>query len=934
MQLVLKRCLLTVLLLAGVSLGIYSQDPSLKSKYTKEHPLIYTDAWDLWPYVFLDDTGNPTGFNVDLLKMLFEELGIAYEIHLKPTEKALDDLFNGRSTLMLGIMARFHDHDHVHYGNKTIQLFTHSVAHPKDEPTTVHTLNDLSKEEVIVHTGSFSHHMMIDHGWGDNALPQGDMEKAVQLVSTDGHGQVLWNTMSLKWLMHKYHTDNLALEPVSMPSGDYRFMSSDEQLLKALDDTYSRLKADDRLHSVEHKWFYPESEPEAGVPRWTWMLVGAIGLVALILIAGILGYHFRERRVTRESRQRNARLALVLKTCKVNVWVYDVLKKSFIWYGNDARTQRTYTRDEFATYFRGDGFQQVSSGIARLMRRELKQLHLQVDGRDIDDRQPNTYLIYLSVLRTDYTHPTAIIGTEVEITSEYERQQHAEQLMHRYQAVFNNAMVDMVYYDSHGRIVNMNARAQSTFQMPLDMVLKEGVYLSDILSPSEFDISDFAHRDLFYSTLFIDYSNERRLESRQRKDNIIYELQLVPVYGDKHQLLGVFGSGREVTEVAKTYDLARRGVEQLRVSVKELFDNIDNINYAMRVGGVRIVSYSPVTHLFTINQRMHVAQYVLTQQRCISFTDNQSMGPVMHALRLMDRCINAPVDLEVRSSLRLPGGGHLWLQIHMFPTVDANGMVTEYTGICRDTTDLKHTEHMLQLETEKAQGIEQVKTQFLHNMCFEIRTPLDIVVKSAEQFEQQHTPEEEERFIADIKTNSAYLLKLINDILFLSRLDANMVEINVSDTDFAQVFEGFCIQAWQERQRPDVRYVVESPYNQLVVSIDVTNVGRVIGQLVSNAVEHTYKGFVRARYEYVGGNLIIVVEDSGEGIPADKLPHVFDRFNGTSDKESTGLGLPISKELVTQLGGTIEVRSEEGKGTSVWVTLPCNAIAIEHKTNI
>ena len=932
--LMLKRCLLTVLLLAGVSLGIYSQDPSLKSRYTQEHPLVYTDAWDLWPYVFLDESGNPTGYNVELLKMIFEELDIPYEIHLKPTERALEDLFEGRATLMLGMVASFHDHERVSYGKNVIQLFTHSVAHPREVPATVHGLEDLSKEQVIVHTGSFSHHLMMDHGWGDNALPQDDMDKAIQLVSTEGHGQVLWNTMSLKWLMYKYHTGNLVLDPVDMPSGDYRFMSSDPQLLKALDDTYSRLKAENRLHPLERKWFYPEDVPEAGVPRWIWLVVAGIGLVALILILSSLFYHFRERRLTREGRQRNTRLALILKTCKVNIWVYDVLKKSFIWYGNDARAKRTYTRDEFATYFIGDGFQQVFSGIERLMRRDLQQLRLQVGGRDIDDRQPHTYLINLSVLHADHTHPTAIIGTEIDVSDECERQQHAEQLMHRYQAVFNNAMVDMVYYDGQGRIVNMNARAQRTFKMPIGEVLKEDVYLSDILDPSEFDISDFDHRDMFYSTLFIDYSTERSLKSRRRKDYAIYELQLVPVYGDNHQLLGAFGSGREVTEVAHTFDLARRGVERLRVAMKELSDNINNINYAMQVGGVRIVSYSPVTHLFTINHRMHVAQYVLTQQRCINLTDSESMGQVMHALRLMDRRLNVPVDLEVRSTLRLSGCKHLWLQIHMFPTVDSNGVVTEYTGICRDTTELKHTEHMLQLETEKAQSIEQVKAQFLHNMCFEIRTPLDVVVKSAEQFEQQHTPEEEERFIADIKTNSAYLLKLINDILFLSRLDANMVEINVSDTDFAQVFEGFCVQAWQERQRPEVRYVVESPYNQLVVSIDVANVGRVIGMLVGNAVEHTSKGVVSARYEYIGGKLIIIVEDTSEGISADKLPHIFDRFNGSSGMEGTGLALPISKELVTQLGGTIDVRSEVNKGTTVWVTLPCPAVTIEHKTNI
>ena len=507
--------------------------------------------------------------------------------------------------------------------------------------------------------------------------------------------------------------------------------------------------------------------------------------------------------------------------------------------------------------------------------------------------------------------------------------------MHRYEAIFNNAMVDMVYYDSTGRILSMNGRAQETFKMPIDAVLAEGVHLSDILNPDDFDISDFAHRDIFYSTLYLDYSKEKHLNSRKRQGQIAYELQLVPVYGDNHQLLGAFGTGREVTEVALNFRRAREGVIQLRDAMKELSDNINNINYALQVGGVRMITYSPQTHMLTINHRMHEAQYVLSQQRCISMTDDDSLRQVMRGFRTMDRQLNIPVTCEVRSNLRLPGGKNLWLQVMLFPTVGENGTVTEYSGICRDTTDVKHTEHMLQLETEKAQEVEQVKNKFLHNMCYEIRTPLDTVVNSAERFELEHSPEEEEQYIHDIKDNASYLLNLINDILFLSRLDAKMVEINVEPTDFAQTFDIRCEQAWMNGRKEGVNYIAENQYEKLVVNIDENNVGRIMTQIIENSVKYTVLGTVRARYEYIGGRLIIVVEDTGEGIPADKLPHIFERFNDTSaDMRGTGLGLPICYELAAQLGGTIEVNSERGKGTTVWIIIPCEASVVEHKKEI
>ena len=75
--------------------------------YTREHPLVYEDAWDLWPYVYLNDKGQPEGYNIDMLQLLLKELDIPYVIRLKPTSEALEDLKAGRSDLMLGMVASY-----------------------------------------------------------------------------------------------------------------------------------------------------------------------------------------------------------------------------------------------------------------------------------------------------------------------------------------------------------------------------------------------------------------------------------------------------------------------------------------------------------------------------------------------------------------------------------------------------------------------------------------------------------------------------------------------------------------------------------------------------------------------------------------------------------------------------------------------------------
>ena len=96
----------------------------------------------------------------------------------------------------------------------------------------------------------------------------------------------------------------------------------------------------------------------------------------------------------------------------------------------------------------------------------------------------------------------------------------------------------------------------------------------------------------------------------------------------------------------------------------------------------------------------------------------------------------------------------------------------------------------------------------------------------------------------------------------------------------------------------------------------------------TNAVQYTEKGSVNVRYDYLGDNLIVSVEDTGRGIPKSSLSNIFERFV-TGANNGAGLGLSICHELIQRLGGTININSDEGKGTIVWFSIPCQALEIE-----
>ena len=894
-------------------------------EFDERHPLVYEDAWDLWPYAFLNEKGEPVGYNVDLLTMIFKRLDIPFTIHLKPTNEALRDLKEGRSDLMLGMDAHFHD-EFAFYGRTVVHLFTHSVVHQKGSPATIKTVSDLSRHRVIVHEGSFSHHLMIERGWERNAEGFNDMKEAIQAASLDPTREIVWNTMSLKWLIHKFQISNLELSPVDIPHGEYKFMSNNRQLLVKMDSIYARLNAEEKLQPLQNKWFYPEIK-ESGIPDWVWKIAAAVAFLVLCSLVYYLFYHYREKKLTKDLRKTNDRLALILQTSGTRIWTYDTRTKTFTWMDENAQPLEDYTPLDISRQYQKDDIEQAFEAMDRLI--EGSEERLSVELRGSKDGQPRDYVMSMAVFHRDKNgKPLVLIGTRNDITEEKQQQRRSKDIMLRYQAIFDTVMVGMAFYDENGVMTAVNEKAASTFHTTPEAVIGQHLTIADILGTDDIDLDHF--ETMHFTRIANQADNEQAFKKPESKGKEFFEMQLTPVYNNSHKLLGIYGTGREVTEVADSYNRLQQNMKKLEAANKEVTDYIQNINFAMKVGGIRLVNYSPTTHMLTIFDEIGHPAYELTQARAFMLVCEKDKPKAHHILNSMDNGTASPVNLTVQATIRVKQDRPLCLQFHFVPIINADGTPDNYIGMCRDVSELRQTERELEKETIKAQEVEVVKDAFLRNMSYEIRTPLNTVVGFAELFELPHSLEDEAVFVSEIKSNSRELLKLINNILFLSRLDAHMIEIKPQPVDYAQMFEGSCTNSWAGLQQPGVSYVVENPYQQLVVDIDAQNVGVILEQIIANACQNTTSGSVRARIDYIGDQLVLAVDDTGCGITEDFLPSIFDRFT-TGANSGTGLGLSICHELVTQMGGTINIKSTVGKGTTVWVALPCKATEIVRK---
>lgn len=920
-QILLTMTALCVLALTEGRAQTYNSD---SLHFTEEHPLVYEDAWDLWPYAFLEN-GVPTGYNVELMKMIFEEMKIPYVIKLKDTQNALEDLRDGKSDVMLGMKAFFHD-DYAQYGRAVIDLFTHSVVYKKGEPHTIRQTGDLANYRVVVHAGSFSHHLMEQQGWEQNAIPMNDMKIAILKAMTEKSEPILWNTMSLKWLIRQFGAENLTLKPTDMPHGEYRFMANNTQLLALLDSTYAHLQSKDAIRHLQNRWFYPE-RVETGIPSWVWYVANMLVVVFIITIAYYLFYKVRERRVTRKIRRQNSRLAMTLKASGVRIWTYNIKHQTVTWYDASGENRHEYTLLQFFGNYSSTELDKIMRALTILSEQKAENIELTIRvPSDVNSKVMCDYAIQLSVFRRNrFGNPTVIIGTRNDISQDRQRQQRAKDALRRYHAIFDSVMVDMTYFNKEGYLTDLNDNACRTFGIPEKNVAGRQITMYSLYQLSQ-DYFQAASQEPFYASI-------KRYVPEQ--GDVWYELKLEPMTDDEGQPLGYYGTGRKVTELVHNYHLRKDALRRQKEANRAERHYIENINYTLKVGGMRFASYHPENHILTIYSSINKVQSQLTQTRALHFLHQDSMKTALRILNEMDKRTKSPIDVTLKTKLRQRQGRNLFIQLSMVPMTDEAGNVREYFGICRDVSELKTTEEQLEIETTRAQEVETIKNAFLHNMNYEIRTPLNSIVGFAEFFQMPHEPQDEPVFISEIKNNSDSLLKLINNILFLSRIDAHMIEIKTAPTDLAMIFEGMCVTYWdsfRDKQSSSTRLLVENHYQRMVLEIDSQNIGHIVEQLIANAAQFTKEGTVCASYEYTGDHLIVSVEDTGEGIDEQLLGHIFERFS-TGANNGTGLGLSICHELVGLMNGTINIKSKQGKGTTVWFTIPCKALEIERTSN-
>ena len=666
----------------------------------------------------------------------------------------------------------------------------------------------------------------------------------------------------------------------------------------------------------------------------------ALSAVLLVVILVVVLYNRVYMRRANEAnarrKEQNAHLALVLQAGRLRIWKYLPATRHYLFLSEEGTMEQRYNPIDFQQFFEHDDFERLRTAIFDICEGKQNSAVLTLVSNAKDDAFLRHYEMTVSVDRRDSRgRVTSILGIQHDVTDEYRRLETVNQLLLRYHTVFSTSLVDMLYYDNKGVLQDINERACQAFGVPNrkyvlnnKFLLKNNPFFADLSLETMDNTRTSCIVDFGDYTDPVYHIDELGLADKK----MYYESTINPIRDADGNLEGVYMAGRDITEMVMSYRRQKEGAEKLRKVNEDIRQYISNINYALRISDIRMVNYYPKSFTLEMSDNITQSQMKLSQLRCIRLATPRFRRTVSSVLNRMDHLSPYNIQVNIETEIRDKKGRQIWLLFNLVPMVDADGKVERYFGMCRNMTDMVETENRLAVETKKAQETELLKQSFLSNMSYEIRTPLNNVVGFAGLFNSPHDEADEPAFVEQIKTNSNNMLTLVNDVMLLSSLDANMVEYRKDDIDFAQIFASHCQMGWSNAN-PQIKTIIDNPYESLVVNIDMEHVGKVIEKLCWLSALTLKEGYAKARYEYRRGELLITIEDSGDGIPEEGMAHIFDRFVHNIDNHllGTGLDLPIVQAIVRQMGGTIEIESKLHQGTTAWVSIPCEAKNIERR---
>ena len=402
-----------------------------------------------------------------------------------------------------------------------------------------------------------------------------------------------------------------------------------------------------------------------------------------------------------------------------------------------------------------------------------------------------------------------------------------------------------------------------------------------------------------------------------------------PIYDSQGKYLGIRGSNKDITD---RYE-AQRTLTQSEERFRQIADLTQSVIWEVDANGVY--------------------QYVSNASEKVWGRKPEYMVGVLHYYDLAPDLLrnkfkqetekvfkNKDTFTDLVNAIQKPDGSIIWVKTNGMPLLDEEGNLLGYRGVDEDITKELKAEKELIAAKEMAEESDRLKTAFLMNMSHEIRTPMNGIMGFIQLLQDTDLNKEElNEYIGILRKSGQRLLTTINDIIEISKIESGALEVYISDFSLEDVMNDqlafFKQMAKEKNLYLELREHLKGRSARL--KSDKSKIEGVLTNFINNAIKFTKEGKVSFGNYIENNKLVFYVKDSGIGIPSDMSDKIFERFmqadiESTRKFEGSGLGLTICDAYAKSLGGSIEVDSEEGKGSTFFLKIPYKPNEAKEKT--
>lgn len=910
---------MAVMALLTATTGVDAQ--GLKDKYSSEHPLKVSCDIEFYPFEWLNDDGDPTGLNVELITAALNDMGAKCVFEVSDKHKAVSDFEAFETNLMLSPLVE--KIPGVYYGKYEVATYRVVLAQRKDARQ-IAKLSELRPGEVVV--GNKSGYPL------EKALSMGLLKpeqvqyKSVKLALEGmARGEIdyfIVGEKTIEYIINRYNLgDQINVTPIDVPAGKLRFVSRDKQLIEALDNRCNQMEQNGSLHRLTEKWL--EGAVEASNMPTVGLFVVFYLLTAFcffLLINRIVNNRLKKalrnildtNNIVRTALEMGGNYIICtnMKTHKVKNMYGDLIKQP-----------QELDMYDFFEKIHTEDTARIKDSFQRLMKdgTRIETLKYRINQGTSSKPEWRTFFGQMAAEMNNRGEVANVFTTLSDITEEERQERREHDSSETYQHIFEMSITGLALYTPEGKLISANKMMRKIFE--------SGKFShSNIEDTSFYDLP--AVRGNYGRNEVKNYFVCTRCDLNGSGKVDYIDFRCRPVKDDNGDLLYLMVTARDMKDERQMYQQSRLQDEQIRRVNIETQKYENELKILLEESNMMVWKSNLTRNTVTIYKDLRTFEKRASFDDFLGLVTSEEQKEELR--RLIDPTINGEqtCTMTVQLNKTLKGKEQkTWYAMNSLPDYDNEGKLKGCFGLIRDIDELISIQTKMKEETERANDSGRLKSVFLANMTHEIRTPLNAIVGFCDVLQAVESPEERAEFIKIILNNCDLLMQLINDILVISELDSNGLVLRPAKVDFAESFNMICTSLHQRVQEPTVEFIAENPFDKLEVFLDITRIQQVITNFLTNAVKYTHNGHIKLGYRKENGGLYIYCEDTGAGIPADKCDKIFGRFVKLNDYiQGAGLGLSICKAIAEKCGGKIGVESEVGKGSTFWIWIPLEKI--------